>query len=721
MNNKRIRKFFLMFFFSIIMVVMETSVYIKAAPAEQNSGLSIEDLTFHDEKLYKNEVEQDLKFTFSYEKEDTKFYLIAPDKRVIDPTSPQADLTANVTKKGMEVIVRNAMSGQWMLRYRKASKEKLSVTVEQYEQELEITEFQIDSIEEAIVNYSFRTAYARSKWFTYSIYLNKSPKLDENAKLLFSSEGYTGKKIHGSILLSGAGTGEFYYLILKVDMGNQKDSPVIANSKCFSYAPETTLEQYEGFTVSADEITGKLTITWDWEALPWIQKLRVTEEEDGVLHFARDFDRTQNFCVIDTLKEREQSKITVTIFDGEEEAVSDERIVNWTKTGQFRIVRDGGERRNNDQWSYQYCNAKSQKLIQTVNGVSKTLVLDGDGEEVVSLTSESCPVELKYVDKNGIEWIRERYVLRDEEAPNVEFTEDYSGYVTDASEVVIEGVTEHTATVMLNDQTLIVGSDGRFQGTLSLQFGENSWKLEVTDTAGNVSVFQGIVRMVSSSEYIAVTEQNEILTFVNEHARECTVLAIVAIIALILIWLFFFVRKWSKISREARKRLDKNSDYAEIKSIRRIRRASHAKMIANVFLGLFIINVILCIIGYLTAYYGSRLSQFSQNEQILPELVSAFINATPTVDEIFEFLNLSVFFAGCLLLVTILLQFIAGKLRKRADNSVFDAEKQVQEQKMVKEEKKEELPAVIEDSSKEEKEEKEKLKKEKSGNEKGRK
>lgn len=679
MNRKRIQRGLLLLLFLLLTAGMGMPSWVQAAPSGQKD-VKIEDLTFHDIKLYQNEKEQDLRFLFSYEKEDAKFYLIAPDHRVIDPAAEQADVTSRITKSGArEVIVTDAMSGQWMLRYRKGAKEGLSVTVEQYVPKLEITKFQIDSVEEGLVQYSFQTKAADHRWFAYSVYLGTGTKLDENARLLLSAEGYTGKTLHGSVRLPDAGENA-YYLLLAVENEDPEKEPVVSHSERFLTEAVAAPEAYENFAVAADELTGELTVTWDWEELPWIEKLRITEKEDGELHVVRDFDRTVDSCVIRTAADRGESRLTVTIFDGTKEAVSTERVVKWEKTGSFQIVKDGGEQRKDDQWTYQYSNAKNQRLVQTVNGVSKTLQLNGDGEQTVTLNSDPCQISLHYVDAEGIEWVRERNVSRDTQAPEVVFAEDYSGYVTDASEVLLAGMTESTASVVLNGKTLPVGRDGSFQGMLSLQFGENSWKLEVTDTADNVSVFQGVVRMVSTSEYLAVTEQNELLRFVNEHAWECMALTAVVVLVIVFIWLFFFIKKWNRISRDAKERLAGNSNYADVKSIRRIRKASHAKMIANVFLGLWIINIILCMVGYLTAYYGSRLSQYSAKEQLLPELVSVFMEKTPTIDEIFEFLTWSVAFAGGLLLVTVLFQVIAGKLRKRADNSVYDAELKVKEQ-----------------------------------------
>ena len=80
------------------------------------------------------------------------------------------------------------------------------------------------------------------------------------------------------------------------------------------------------------------------------------------------------------------------------------------------------------------------------------------------------------------------YVLFDEEPPELTISSPEDGatfYGEQEKSITIQGKTEPGVSLTLNNRLVIVGSEGNFSTTYSLNEGENQIKLVASDKAGN--------------------------------------------------------------------------------------------------------------------------------------------------------------------------------------------------------------------------------------------
>ncbi len=145
----------------------------------------------------------------------------------------------------------------------------------------------------------------------------------------------------------------------------------------------------------------------------------------------------------------------------------------------------------------------------TVTGsaaITTTLVLFLNDKEVRKLTigekgTFSIPLTLakganaisaKLVDEGGnaSELSNILTITLKKEAPLLEVSEPTDGQITqgDNGKVTVVGKTEEGASVTINGRFVIVGSDGSFRSSVSLNEGENTLTIVASDAAGNQTV-----------------------------------------------------------------------------------------------------------------------------------------------------------------------------------------------------------------------------------------
>lgn len=703
-SNKHIFRYCILLFICIILGCFNKTTGF--AVKNSVSPIEITDSTASVVNLYNNKSVHGVKFTFTYEDKDAQFVLIASDGAIYDPKAANNEFSVEETKEGIIITMPQAKTGQWKLQYNSSGKIKVEIT--DYEPELLISGFEAGNAdiyksletaspggvnsggvdltsvpiedkaiiaEDNMVNWKFSSDHEKQFWFKYSIYLSKSGKFDGSERLVNTGEAYSRREAAGSFFLDGE-SGK-YYLLLETEYNIRGKSLISrAYSNSFTYKGNSGIKAPEDFSIEAYRDEGIIKVSWDSEKMPWVSTVRLTVTKDDICIYKQNLDC---MCEEAFIKTEGGEKFKVSLACVDKNGVSDKLTKEffWETSDGFKITAMDGEARNEYTWTYFYENAKNQKITEEIAGVSKETVLSDKGERTLKLSGNPCEVKLSYEDSSGIIWKNSILVYQDNVSPAVELYSDYSNVSTDSSTIDIKGKTETGAMVAVNGTDVPVDGEGNFLYAMPLTFGENALVIEVRDAAGNLSRTAGKIHMVSSSEYLADYRNSGAFALLERYPEASALVISIIIVTLILLTAFFFVRKWSRISAKAKEELLKYPEYAEGRTIQRVRLAGHMKMIANLLLGIFLIDLFLCIFFYMTGYYVSRLSQFDKSGNLLPEAFFSMYSISVTVDELFVIVNHMAVIGGILLILTIITQWLSSSLRKRADSSLIIEEKKL--------------------------------------------
>lgn len=131
-------------------------------------------------------------------------------------------------------------------------------------------------------------------------------------------------------------------------------------------------------------------------------------------------------------------------------------------------------------------------ILVAFNDESKEVVTNADGTFTTTINLEKGENILlfKATDQAGNESASssQSSVTYDEEKPKVEITNPKDGakfYGSNQKKINIEGTTESTASVTINDRVVAVNPDGKFVYSVELGDGENNFNIKSTDQAGN--------------------------------------------------------------------------------------------------------------------------------------------------------------------------------------------------------------------------------------------
>ena len=130
-----------------------------------------------------------------------------------------------------------------------------------------------------------------------------------------------------------------------------------------------------------------------------------------------------------------------------------------------------------------YLNGEALETIANNSGEFSYTTGINKGENVVyALVKDSAG--------NESQTTKEYFIVFDNEAPVLEISspEDRAEfYGSKQRQVSIEGTTEDSVKVTINDRFVVVESDGSFTFTTTLNEGENSFNIKAEDNAGNLS------------------------------------------------------------------------------------------------------------------------------------------------------------------------------------------------------------------------------------------
>lgn len=634
-----------------------------------DSRIEITDGTASVIKLYNNKTVHGLMFSFTYEGDMPDFVIIAPDGMAYDPKYVGNAFTLEEFEGGVNIKIPSAAIGQWMLQY--YTENKMKVDISDYEPEPLFKDFKAELSEDGnMLNWSFSLEHEKKFWFKYNMFISKTGEFDGTQRLILSSDAYSCRMMSGSLLLNEE-PGEYSLLIEAEYVLEGKAVKSRASSLSFNYRQGEKLKAPKDFTIEAYKESNELVVGWDGNEFPWADAVRLTVTEDGNCIFRQNLDLSLNSARIYLRECGGEINVSLACVRGDDISPETEKSFAWNPDNEFKITKKDGNRRNDYNWSYSYENASGGKIIEEVAGNKTETVLSGNGERTLGLTGDPCEVKLYYTDSEGIVWVYTENVCQDNVPPEVLLNRDYNDISTDLSRIDISGKTEPGASVSVNGMDVAVKEDGSFIYTLNLSFGENSMTLSATDSAGNVNQIKGKIHMVSSSEYLSDYKNSGIFALLEKYPQTSALVISVVLVTIVLLAIVFFIRKWGRISAYAREELLKHPDYSEGKTLQRIRRARHARMIANMFMWLFIIDVFICGFFYLTGYYVSRLGQYDKNSSLLPEVFSQLYSVSITVDGLFVFANYLVLAGGVLLALTVITKLITSSIRKKADESLI--------------------------------------------------
>lgn len=127
----------------------------------------------------------------------------------------------------------------------------------------------------------------------------------------------------------------------------------------------------------------------------------------------------------------------------------------------------------------------------TVNGASITVGTDNQARTNVSLKEGENTISAEIVDEVGRKASDSRKVYRVTKPPNVVVSQPEDGLKSAKRELTVSGSTAASfgplKSVSVNGQGVLLGSDGGFSATITLQNGENSISVSATDLAGNTT------------------------------------------------------------------------------------------------------------------------------------------------------------------------------------------------------------------------------------------
>ena len=165
--------------------------------------------------MFYNDKTQDITISVSFEKNDVKVTFVAPNGKIFDPLNPSDDMAVFTTDTGIYVAVKDAMEGQWKIKYDKGSNSEIKVAVDGVETPLWVTDIKVYPVNGTILPVEFyATQEGSDRWVDYTISL----ATDNNygaAKELHRGSAAVNEKIHVDLDLGEANTYDGYYLLIR--------------------------------------------------------------------------------------------------------------------------------------------------------------------------------------------------------------------------------------------------------------------------------------------------------------------------------------------------------------------------------------------------------------------------------------------------------------------------------------------------------------------------
>jgi hypothetical protein len=445
-----------------------------------------------------------------WEEGDIDFSIISPSGTIITRDTRNPNIAFVALDSAIMILIMNAEVGQWSLRYDKRSNASISVSVDEYEEGVWITQLELGTQEGSILPVTFRVEHDQNVSYRYELSLALAEGGME--KVVYNGNGTANEDVNMNIDLYSYSSHDQYLLKLNVIYTLNGYDYIDFAYAPFSFINERSPSVLERFDIIIDEAESTMTLDWSKYVPYYYEGVLVAifdndNTEPTVLHEAAPNDPQS----LSTYYNSEADKITMDIKVKAGALYSESiRKVIYPKQNMsgFYITADEVPVTNISRYAFQHYNAVDQVLDITVNEQQSRILLDGDGEKGIHLKDDSNNIIMQYTDLNDVTWIKNRYVYVDQIPPVLQLFEDVDGLQTTASSFIITGQTEGGAVLMMNDTAIELQENGGFSFKMNLADGNNEVLIRSTDAANNSSLMEVTIRKDKSTAFISNEEGN---------------------------------------------------------------------------------------------------------------------------------------------------------------------------------------------------------------------
>lgn len=433
--------------------------------------------------------------SIEWEKNDVDFTIISPRGREISKDSREGDIAMVSFEKTILVLIKNAEAGQWKLRYDKGSNDHISVSVDEYEEGIWITEFEIEEPENDRIPVKFMVEYDKTVKYNYTLSLS----LDEGGveREIASGIATTNKQESINAYLGIINSYDKY--LLKLQVTYSKDGYEyfdIAYSRPFCYTNVSAPNPIENYDICIDPDNTTITIDWS-KYIPYYSDevlIAIFQNDDTTPVLFERFEN--NETSVSTFYNPENEKIVIDIKLKNKHIYSASNIKTIypkKRFDDFYIELEGAEVINSNRYKLLHYNADKQLIRINVNGQEDTVVLNGTGEKFINLYDDNNDVDIEYTDKDSVKWVYHKSIYVDRIPPVLQIFENIDGIRTSDDVFVIVGSTDPDAMLKINGEEINKAVNGRFSYEMQLPGYENKVLITSTDTAGNAASYNAVI------------------------------------------------------------------------------------------------------------------------------------------------------------------------------------------------------------------------------------
>lgn len=445
---------------------------------------------------------QSIVVTVSWQQDDVEFKLISPTGEIITKNTTNESTAVVSFEKAVSILIKNAENGQWKIWYDKGSNESISVSVDEYEPGVWITEFKVGEVNNNIIPVSFSTSHEEDVPFEYRVYLMLEG--DSSTKRELES-GYStaNQPVVLDVSMNGVNTYDRYILNLEVlYIKNGYGYFDFAYSNQFEFINPNTPQGIEDFDVSIFTEQSFANIDWE-DYLPYYASncsVSVFEDDVETPAFFSVFERDTKKCSVGYNPDTKKLRIKLTTrINGVITKPVEKTIMIQEGTDGFYIKLPEQDILNTRQFQLEYFNADNNEIVINLNGKQDVVYVNGDGKKTINLLDDYNFFTIEYTDADGTGWYYEREVFVDRFPPLLKLFENIDGILTDENSFVITGSTDAEAKLTINSMIVETDENGIFSYEIPLTKGENHIKIDATDVVGNITTYTGTIYKDSCS------------------------------------------------------------------------------------------------------------------------------------------------------------------------------------------------------------------------------
>lgn len=531
--------------FALVMVFLCFWGISEIAQAELNES-----------NVFYNDNQRSLQFTFSNEAGDATIELIAPDGRIITMNDNGNDVGVMTTNYGYIVVIKDAITGQWKVRYDKGSNEGIDVSVDEYLEPLWITELNVISIEEGVLSYEFLVEYEEDSYYDYTLSITTDNQ-GGDGKVVETGYGVANSKQLGTIDLSEINSFDSYYLKLHASYTrNDNEDFDMAYSSKFSYSNPSQPMEVTDYNLEVLRDQGVVKVNWEDAIHYSVSEVYLRAMVDGEEVSSALYASNEITSAMVSFKESDK-EIVIGLSTRDWTGLStplNEKKILLDDTSKFYLIPDRDGIIATAEWGFHYYHGQQQAVQITINENVIDSTLEGEGYQSISLRDEINDITIAYEDEQGIRYLYTKTVSVDTQPPILMILEEIDGSITANEAVILTGRTEVGAKVAVNGNTVVVDENGTFIHSHSLVEGVNDITITAEDELGNGAVY--LAKVVRSDDVVAamgsnIGKENGFFGFLKKHILWCGMITSIVFMGLVII-MEILLRKRAKAKGKIR-------------------------------------------------------------------------------------------------------------------------------------------------------------------------